>query len=133
MKKVIKKSYGNFLLVIVFLILVIIVSVLFISNPGKYVSSLYFSEYIIFIIGLVSIIFTPFMLFLFLKRILFKNAMFIIDDEGIRDTVSIVDYPMIKWSEIASIEEKMNMAPQLLIYLKDPESYIRNVNNAILK
>lgn len=123
--KRIKKNNIKLFLIVGFMILLLAVSIIALMNPSDYTSFIYRNGLIIFIIGVLGIIASLFCIYSFGRKLINKNAVFMIDDSGISDGVNILDYPFINWKDIMRIEEcSVNNVPHLRVFVNNPEEYI---------
>lgn len=128
-----KKNYIKLILIILVLFVILLLGIAFVLNPNKYLSVVTKNGIIVFIIGLVAILFSMFLIILFLMKLLDRKSIFLINNEGIYDGVSILNYPFIKWQDVIGIEEyDIKNIPHLKISLKNPTIYI-NKKSGFLK
>ncbi|MBS1758022.1 MAG: hypothetical protein JSU03_12155 [Bacteroidetes bacterium] len=96
-----------------------------ILNPAKYESFIMRSPTIIFVSGLLSIIFFGIVGFFILKKIIDKSPGLIISDEGITDNSSGVSAGFIPWTDIIAIKETKVVNQKFInIIVKKPQEYI---------
>ncbi len=107
----------------------VICSILFIINPSHFVSFIIRSEKIIFLIGIIGIIFFGIAsIFLFIKLFDSKPGL-IISKEGIIDNTNSSSTGLIRWIDIINIKQEKVMSTRfLLIEVKNPEEYIEKSN-----
>lgn len=130
--KNIKKNNIKLSLIIAVMIVVLIVGVIAIINPTKYISFIYRNGIIIFIIGIISVILSTYCIYQFGRKLFDKNAIFSISNKGISDRVNILDYPFIDWEDIIKIEEcYINNVPNLKIFINHPDKYINQKKGSL--
>nr|WP_314499846.1 STM3941 family protein [uncultured Chryseobacterium sp.] len=123
--KDIKKNKKKLFLIVAIMTILLIIGIIAVLNPTKYTSFIYRNEMIIFIVGVMSIIISIYLIFKFGIKLFDQSAKFLITDEGIYDGVSILNYPFIKWNDIVGIEECcIKNVQHVKILLKDPHTYI---------
>ena len=123
--KNIKKNNTKLFLIVVVMILILILGVIAVINPTKYVSFIYRNGIIIFAVGIISIIISTYFIYQFGCRLFDRNAMFSINSKGISDKINMLDYPNISWKDISKIEEyTINNVPHLKVIVDNPQHYI---------
>ncbi|SEN11600.1 hypothetical protein SAMN05421856_1195 [Chryseobacterium taichungense] len=93
----IKKDNVKLSIITLIMLLILAFGIIAVTNPSKYTSFIYRNGLIIFLVGLISIVISTFLIYLFGRKLFDKNAIFSIDSIGISDKVNILDYPFIKW------------------------------------
>lgn len=127
--KNIKKNNIKLFLFIVFMVLLLLVGIIAVTNPAKYTSFFYRTGIIVFIVGVIGIISSLFCIYELGLKLFDRNAIFSIDSKGIRDGINILDYPFIYWQDIIRIEEcKINNNSYLKVIINNPEHYINQKN-----
>ncbi|HEY5405515.1 MAG TPA: STM3941 family protein [Ginsengibacter sp.] len=112
-------------------VMFIVGGICFIINPAKYESFIMKSPTIIFITGILSILFFGFLSFFFLKKLSDKFPGIIISDEGITDNSSGVSAGFIPWTDIIAIKETKVINQKLInIIVKNPQEYIDRQKSA---
>jgi hypothetical protein len=101
------------------------VGICFVMNPSKFESFIMRSSAIIFISGVLGIIFFGIVGFFILKKIGDKSPGLIISDEGIMENAMYTSVGFIPWSDVIKIEN-MKIANQMFIgiILRNPNEYI---------
>jgi len=103
----------------------------FIINPSQYESVIMRSSTIIFVSGLLGILFFGFLSFFFLKKFNDKSPGLIISDEGITDNSSGVSAGFIPWTDVIAIKEiKIVNQKFINIIVKNPQEYIDRQKSA---
>ncbi len=128
--KVIKSSNKKFILWTIGGGIFVVLGILFIFSPDKFITLLIKNTLLIRLIGIIAVIFFGFALIILTKKVLFdKNLGIIINEEGIIDNSSFVGVGLIKWEDITSIEKsKVRSTYFLLINVKNPKYYINTPN-----
>jgi hypothetical protein len=97
-----------------------------IQNPSKYVSVLAPSEYIVFLLSLLGILFIPYLSVFFIKWIFSKNAFLEIDEKGVYYGLSYSKEKQIYWEEIVDIVDPENRKSKKIgIIVKNPNRFIK--------
>lgn len=121
----IRKNNLKLIAIILVMLLILGLGIIAIINPGRYVSFIYRNSVIIFIIGIISIILSSCCIYEFGRKLIRKDAVLTINNEGINDGVNILDYPFIYWKNILNIEEcSINNIPHLKVFIDNPQQYI---------
>lgn len=103
----------------------VVLGILFTTNPEKYTSSIMKSTTIVFISGLVSVLFFGICFFFILRKIGDKSPGLVISDEGIFDNSSGVSGGEIKWEEIKDISvTRISGQKLIMLQLRNPQNYI---------
>ena len=102
----------------------------FVTNPTKYESFIMRSSTIIFVAGLLGILFFGFLSFFFFKKLSDKSPGLIISDEGITDNSSGLSAGFIPWADIIAIKESKVVNQKFInIIVKNPQVYIDRQNS----
>ncbi|WP_294276682.1 STM3941 family protein [uncultured Chryseobacterium sp.] len=121
----IRKNNLKLIAIILVMLLILGLGIIAVINPGRYVSFIYRNSVIIFIIGIISIILSSCCIYEFGRKLIRKDAVLTINNEGINDGVNILDYPFIHWKNILNIEEcSINNIPHLKVFIDNPQQYI---------
>jgi len=87
---------------------------------------------IIFIVGLVAVLFFGFVAMDTFRKLFDKKAGLIINEQGIIDNSDGFSIGLVLWSDIKKIRfSKMHSVKLLTITIKNPKKYIRRVSNPI--
>ena len=101
------------------------VGICFVINPAKYLSIIMRSTTIIFLSGLLSILFFGVMFLFISKKISDKSPGLIISNQGITDNSSGVSAGFIPWVDIIDIKETKIVNQKLInIVVRNPQVYI---------
>ncbi|KAA9042018.1 hypothetical protein FW778_08380 [Ginsengibacter hankyongi] len=101
------------------------IGVAFVINPSKYMSFIMRSPTIIFIAGLLGILFFGFIGVFLFKKVWDKSPGLIISEEGITDNSSGVSAGFIPWTDIIAIKETKVVNQKFInIVVKNPQVYI---------
>ena len=112
----------------------VILSVLFIYNPQKFVNPIFRSKEIIFVVGIIGILLFGFFAIMIVRKLPDKNKGMIISKNGIFDNSSASSVGEIEWEDIIGISKSQVMSNKfLMILLKNPEKYIAKAKNKIAK
>ena len=107
-------------------------SVWFMLNPERFISSIFRSEKIIFIVGIIGAIFFGFIGIITAKKLTDKSKGLIISDEGIYDNSSAVAVGLREWKDITGVSKSQIMSTKfLIIKVSDPEKYIAKAKNKL--
>ena|SRR5690242_5407426 len=110
----------------------VIAGINFVINPTKYESFIMQSSTVIFLAGILSILFFGFLSFFFLKKIADKTMGLIISKDGITDNSSEVSAGFIPWSDIIAIKETKIVNQRFInIVVKNPEKYIERQKSVL--
>jgi len=115
-------------------IIFVVIGILGMINPAKYVSAVFRSPVIIFISGLAGVLFFGYIVFLILKKLFKGGTGLIINDEGINDNSGGSSAGMIFWKDIEKIDV-LNVLNQkfIRIIVKNPDEYIERQTSLITK
>lgn len=101
------------------------VGICFIINPEKYESFIMKSSAVIFIAGILGILFFGFISVFLFKKLRDKSPGLVISEEGIIDNSSGVGAGFIPWSDIIAIKETKVVNQKFInIVVKNPQVYI---------
>jgi hypothetical protein len=118
----------------------VVLSILFVSNPQKYISVICNNPIIIFIAGIAGILFFGLCSITFLIKLFDNSAGLIISNEGIFDNSGGLSVGFIPWSDIIEIGEikisfqtllKMRTQSLINIIVKNPQDYIDKQKNIL--
>lgn len=99
--------------------------ILFVTNPEKYMSPFMRNSKVIFISGLVSILFFGVCTLFIFKKLWDKSSGLIITDQGILNNSSGVLAGLIYWADIEDISVlKINGQKLIMLRVKNPQFYI---------
>ena len=103
----------------------IISCVWFIIEPERFLNFKHQSEIIIFIVGIVGLLFF-FILFIFISiKLIQKNTGLILNNEGFFDNSGGTSAGMVKWEDVIEISETETFNQKfVLVTVKNPEDYI---------
>lgn len=109
-----------------------IVSLLFVLNPEKYKSFIFFREEVILYIGIIGLIFFGIASIYIAYRLFTNQTGIIVNDRGIYDNTSMSSVGWIKWEDIVSVEIykvptgllTKNSISIVLVKVKEPDKYI---------
>ena len=134
------KLYWYLLGIIVFLFL----SFLITKTPNNYTNFLIKDPYLIFITGIISLIFFGLGFIVIISVLIksyFKKTGLIISEVGVFSNITFPEYGLILWEDVNKIEtitdkienpllrEKSKDISQIIIYLKEPQSFINKFKN----
>jgi ABC-type transport system involved in multi-copper enzyme maturation permease subunit len=106
--------------------------VLFLINPSMFTSTIFRNPTIIFIGGLVSVLFFGLVAVTVFRKLSDKKAGLIINKEGIIDNSSGVSVGLVLWSDIKEIKTCSVASQQfLMVIVKNPQDYIDKVSNSL--
>lgn len=111
-------------------LVLVLLGVLFMIYPNNFTSIIIRSTTVIFIVGLVCVLFFGFIVALLVPKFLDKSMGLIINDQGIIDNSSSVSPGLILWTDIKEIKvHKVASQKFLMLALKNPQDYINNETN----
>ncbi len=127
----IKLSKLKFVLMLLGCIAFVTISVLFVANPSHFKSLVARSTTLIFISGLLGIIFFGISGYFILIKIGDKTPGLIISDKGITDNSSNISSGFIPWEDIKTINEKIIARQKFVnIVVRNPQFYIDRQKNS---
>lgn len=107
-----------------------ILSILFILNPDKYTSWRHSSSTIVFIVGVLGVIFFGICLLYYARKIFDKTPGLIVNDKGIYDNASGISAGIIPWKDVVEISETTFVNQSFInIIVKNPDEYIKRQKN----
>lgn len=110
----------------------VVLGILFVTNPGKYTSTIIGSPTIIFIAGIICILFFGLCFFFIVKKLADSSPGLVISDEGILDNSSGISAGAIKWTEIKNISAiKIYRQRLIMLHLKDPQHYLEKQKSSM--
>jgi len=106
--------------------------VLFMINPSMFVTAIFSNPTIIFIAGLVSVLFFGLVAITIFRKLSDNKAGLTINRQGIIDNSSGVSAGVILWSDIEEIKISKVMNQKFLMFIvKNPQDYIDKVTNPL--
>lgn len=107
-----------------------ILSILFILNPDKFTSWRYSSSTMVFIIGILGVLFFGICLLYYARKTFDKTPGLIVNDKGIYDNASGISAGHIPWIDIMEISETIVVNQSFInIVVKNPDEYIKRQKN----
>lgn len=114
-----------------------IISILFVLNPEKYTSFIFFRKDVILYTGIIGLIFFGVASIYIGYRLFRKQAGIIVNDKGIYDNTSMSSVGLIKWEDITDIEIYKvptglllkNSISMVLVKVKEPDKYITSFSS----
>lgn len=129
---VIKLSKQKLTLMFIGSLIFVGLGLLFIIYPTKFKSSIFYSYSIIFIVGLLSILFFGSVVFFIFKKLNDKKPGLIITENGIIDNSSGVAAGQIFWNDVSAIKIVEIFNQKFLMFIVDnPDQYINRQTNPI--
>ena len=120
-----KPKYLFFLLLLfVILFFISYFSILFISNPSKYISVFFRNELIVYLFSILGILGSLILTQIIVKSVFNKNFFIRINQKGL--FIGIIQYSnkLIYWDDITKIKNmKINNIEHIIIYIKNIEYY----------
>ncbi|MDR2222926.1 MAG: hypothetical protein LBE34_09310 [Flavobacteriaceae bacterium] len=105
--------------------------VCFVFAPPQGNHAIYNNPYILFVIGIASIILFTFFAILYIKKMFDPKPGLIINNQGIWDNATAVSAGLIPWKDILSIEEVEAYSQKfILVVVSNPEEYLNKVTNS---
>ncbi|UUV22575.1 STM3941 family protein [Paenimyroides aestuarii] len=115
-------------------IIFVILGVWFLVNPPELNNPILGNSVVIYVIGLLSIVFFGFIGIMIFRKLFDKKAGLIINQDGIIDNTSGLSIGFIPWSEIQEISSTQVMNQKFIsIVLKNPEAFMEKISNPIQK
>ncbi|WP_346882094.1 STM3941 family protein [uncultured Algibacter sp.] len=106
----------------------------FMSIKPEIFASARYPKNVIFIVGIVAVIFFGITTFFIFKKTISKEPRLIINDMGIIDNSNAINLGLITWEDITGVKLiKVNSNKFVIIEIHNPEKYIERCKNAILK
>jgi hypothetical protein len=106
-------------------VMFVVLGILFVIDPDKYVSPIMRNPTIIFIAGLASILFFGLCFFFIVKKLGDNSVGLVISDEGILDNSSGVSAGQILWADIEKISViKIHRQKLIMLQVTNPQDYI---------
>ena len=124
----------NIILMLSGSILFVVAGIFAMVNPAKYVTVLFRSPVLIFIVGLAAFLFFGFAVFPLVKKLFQSKMGLIINDEGIIDNSGSASAGMILWKDMEGIDTVNVLSQQFIrITVKNPDEYIKRQTSAITR
>ena len=113
-------------------IVFVVLGLWFLVNPPKINNPILGNPTLIFIVGLVSILFFGFVAITIFRKFSDKKAGLIISKEGITDNSSGVSAGQIPWTDILEIKVSQVMSQKfLMLIVSNPQDYLDKVTNPL--
>lgn len=126
----IKLSKSKIVLLFFGCLIFCILSILFILNPEKFISWRHSSSTMVFIAGILGVLFFGICLLYYSRKIFDKTPGLIINDKGIYDNASGISAGTIPWNDIVEISETIVVNQSFInIVVKNPDEYIERQKN----
>lgn len=121
-----KKKIG---LLLIGAIVFVLLGILFILTPDKFISIIVRNLLTIRVVGMVSVLFFGTVGIYGLRKLFDKSIGLAIDEKGITDNSNASSVGLIEWTDIAGIKTKQVMSTKfLLIFINNPDKYLERVN-----
>lgn len=125
-------SKGKLIMLLIGSIAFVAIGLWFAISPPPIHRGISKSPILIFIIGVVAILFFGFTAFMILKKLQDNKAGLIIDENGITDNASGISAGHIPWKDIKEITTAQVMNQKfVMIIVNNPDEYIGRQTNAI--
>ena len=122
---VIPLSKKKLTLIVIGSIIFVVLGILVVMNPEKYISIVMRSPTIIFIVGVASILFFGLCFVFLVKKLADNSPGLIISKEGILDNSSGVSAGQILWTDIENISvTEIHRQKLILLQIKNPQAFI---------
>lgn len=107
----------------------VIISLLFMLYPERFISFIFFNERVIKNIGYIGLPFFGLVSILLTKKLFDNKPGLIINKKGIIDNSNSSSIGLIKWSDITKISQKEVVSTKfLLVEIRNPQEYIEKAN-----
>ena len=111
-------------------IIFVLLGILFISKPEKFINIVYRNPDIIRIVGVISLSFFGICAIFIFKKLFDKKSGLVIDQNGITVNSNATSVGLIKWSDITQIKEAKEFSQKfIIIEVSNPNEYIESQKN----
>lgn len=112
----------------------VVIGLYFLTDPFKINNSIYGNSTLIFIVGLIGVVFFGLMAVIIFRKLSDQKAGLIINEQGIIDNSSDVSVGLILWADIEEIKVSRIMNQKMLILIvRNPQEYLDKVANRFKK
>lgn len=118
-------SKSKLLLILLGGLAFVIIGVIFIINPERFVSARMSNPELLRLLGIASIVFFGALTMYAIKKLLGNPIGLVIDEEGIIDNTNAAGIGLIKWADITGLERvQVKSTKILLVHISNPEEYL---------
>lgn len=103
----------------------VVIGVIFIVNPEKFVSARMSDPELLRLLGIASVLFFGILTIYAIKKLLGNPIGLVIDEDGITDNTNAAGVGLIKWADITRLERvQVKSTKILLVHISNPEEYL---------